>query len=108
MGDEQGGDADLGLNPTDLVAQLRAHLGVERRERLVEQQDLRLDRERPGQRHALLLPAGELMRIAAALVRQMHELEQPVRHALALSLAIRRRRRPKATLSRAVRCGTEL
>ena len=37
VSDEQGGDADLGLNPTDLVAQLGAHLGVERRERLVQQ-----------------------------------------------------------------------
>jgi hypothetical protein len=34
----------------------------------------------PRQRHALLLPAGELVRVAVALVGEMHELEQPVRH----------------------------
>jgi hypothetical protein len=37
--------------------------GIERRSRLVEQHDARLDRERPGNRHALLLAAGQLPRI---------------------------------------------
>ena len=39
-------------------------LGVERRERLVEQQHRGLDRQCPGQRHALLLAARELVRVA--------------------------------------------
>ena len=47
------------------AAQLLAHLGVERAERLVEQQHARLDRQRAGERHALALAAGELRRIAA-------------------------------------------
>ena len=41
-------------------AQLLAHAGVERAERLVEQQHVRLDGERAGERHALALAAGEL------------------------------------------------
>ena len=43
-----------------------ADLGVEGREGLVEQEDLRLDRQRAGQRHALLLAARELARVAVA------------------------------------------
>ena len=64
VGDEQGGDADLGLDPADLVAQRGAHLGVERAERLVEQQHLGLHGQRPGERDTLLLAAGELVRVA--------------------------------------------
>ena len=78
VGDEQGGDADLELDAPDLVAQLGADLGVQRRERLVEQEDLRLDRERPGERHPLLLAARELVRVAAGLVAEADQLEEPV------------------------------
>jgi len=38
-------------------AQLLAHACIQRAERLVQQQDARLDRQRPRQRHALPLPA---------------------------------------------------
>ena len=48
-----------------------AQLGVEIGQRLVEQQQLRLDHERAGQREALLLAAGELGRLA---VGEMIEL----------------------------------
>ncbi len=78
MGHEQGGDADLGLDPADLVAQIGPHLGIERRERLVQEQHLRLDRQRPRQRHPLLLSAGQLMRIAAALLAEMDQRQVPI------------------------------
>ena len=55
VGDEQRRDADLQLHSPDLVPQPRADLGVERGERLVEQQHLGVDRQRAGKRHALLL-----------------------------------------------------
>ena len=42
------------------LAHLQPQLGVEIRQRLVEQQHLRLDRQRAGDRDALLLAAGEL------------------------------------------------
>jgi hypothetical protein len=64
--DEDGGDAEFALDRADLVAQRHAHLGVERRQRLVEQQQLGLGRQRAGQRHALLLAAGQLVGIAVA------------------------------------------
>ena len=38
--------------------------GVERGQRLVQQQRARAEDERAGERHALLLPAGELRRQA--------------------------------------------
>ena len=51
------------------LAQLRADARVERAERLVEQQHLRLDGERAGERHALPLAARELRRVAVARSR---------------------------------------
>ena len=41
-------------------AQLLAHARVERAERLVEEEHLRLDRERAGEGHPLALAAREL------------------------------------------------
>ena len=68
--------------------------GVERRERLVEQDDLGLDGQRPGQGDPLLLPARELMRVAPAVPGQPHQLEQLVDPAAAVRArgADRRRR----------------
>ena len=54
------------LQGAQLLAELLAQLGVEIGERLVEKEHLRLDDERAGERHALLLAAGELARVAAA------------------------------------------
>ena len=61
VGDENGGDAELLLQRANVLAQARADLRVERRQRLVEQQDLRARRERAGERDALLLAAGKLV-----------------------------------------------
>ena len=69
-------DPELELDAADLLAQLDAHLRVERRERLVEQQHPRLDRERARERDALLHAARELVRIAVAGVAEADELEQ--------------------------------
>ncbi len=48
------------LDGAQLGAHVLAQLEVERRQRLVEQHHLRLDRKRAGDRDALLLAAGEL------------------------------------------------
>src|SRR5204862_8106909 len=50
------------LQPPDLAAQGGPHLRIERRQRLVEQQQRRLRPQRPRQRHALLLSARQLRR----------------------------------------------
>jgi len=46
MGDEQGRVPEPGVQLAQPLAQLLADLGIERAERLVEQQYLRLDRQR--------------------------------------------------------------
>ena len=76
MGHVDRGDPELALDRPDLLAQGDPDLGVEGRQRLVEEQDLRLDRERPGERDALLLAARQLARVAVALVGQVDQLEQ--------------------------------
>ena len=51
-------------------------LGIEGAERLVEQQHFRLDGERPGQRDALPLAAGQLRRTTVGHEIELDELEQ--------------------------------
>ena len=77
MGDENRGHLDLGVQVAQPAAQLLAHLGIERAERLVEQQHARLDRQRPRERDALTLPAGQLRRIAVRKPSKLNEIEQP-------------------------------
>src|SRR5581483_6715920 len=74
--DEDRGVAGAIVQRAEPAPQILAHLRIERAERLVEQQHARLDRERARERNALLLPAGELVRIALLQSRQLHELEQ--------------------------------
>ena len=76
VGDHDGGHAQALLQGAHLVAQPDPDLGVERRERLVEQQQLRGSRERAGQSDALLLAARELDRVFLALLGQADEREQ--------------------------------
>ena len=78
VGDEDGRHVDLVVQPPQPRAQLGADLGVERAERLVEQQHARLDRQRAGERHALALAAGELRRVARRGSRQADEPQQLV------------------------------
>ena len=66
MGDMNEGGADALLHGLELVLHLAPELEVEGAERLVEQQHGRLDDQGAGQRHALPLAAGELMRPLAA------------------------------------------
>ena len=61
------------VQPPQPAAQLLPHLRVQRPERLVEQQHLRLDREGPGERDALALPAGELGGPALGQHVELHE-----------------------------------
>jgi hypothetical protein len=68
-------DADLLLQIDQLDLHLLAQLGVERGQRLVEQQHCRMRDQRPADRHPLLLAAGKLVRIAFAEAGQAHILE---------------------------------
>src|SRR5207244_1202020 len=65
----------------DLQPHLGAQLGVQVRQRLVEEQHRGREDEGPGQRHPLLLAAGELGRAALGQRAHLHEVERPP-HAL--------------------------
>ena len=69
--------AELALELRDLGAHLDAQLGVEVRERLVHQEHLRLADDRAAHRDALPLAAGELLRLAGEVRRQVEELRRP-------------------------------
>ena len=64
VGDVDGGEVELALQPLELGAHAVAQLGVEIGERLVEQQELRLHHQRARERQPLLLAAGELGGVA--------------------------------------------
>ena len=60
VGDEDRGQAEPALQAAHLELHGLAQLAVERAERLVEQQQPRVEDDGAGQRHALLLAAREL------------------------------------------------
>jgi hypothetical protein len=62
MGDIDRRQAEPLLDLPDLLAHMAAQLGIEVRQRLVEQQHLRLQHQRARHRHALLLAARQLGR----------------------------------------------
>jgi hypothetical protein len=65
VGHEHRRDAELPLDGLELAAHVLAQIGIERGERLVEQQHVRLDHDGARQRDTLLLTARELRRQAA-------------------------------------------
>ena len=75
MGHEDEGDAGLVLQLLQLDLHFLAQLVVERRQRLVEEQHLRLRRQRPRQRDALLLTAGNLARLPLGEFLHPHQLQ---------------------------------
>ena len=77
--DEDGRDAELLLDLADRAPQFLADLGVERAERLVEQQHLGPVGERARDRDALLLAARELGRQALVHALERDELQQLLR-----------------------------
>src|SRR5208283_1186123 len=76
MRDDDESGVELALNLLELELRLLAQFSVEGAERLVEQQELRPRRQRPGERHALLLAARDLVDAARAKVRQLNDVEK--------------------------------
>ena len=64
VGDEQVGQAELLLEVVEQVQHLALDRHVEGGDRLVADDELRVERERPGDPDALALAAGELVRVA--------------------------------------------
>jgi hypothetical protein len=71
-------DAHLGLDALELELHLPPQLEVERAQRLVEQQHARAVDDRPRERDALLLPAGELRRLAPGEMAELDQVERLV------------------------------
>src|SRR2546428_997213 len=81
VGDVEGRDPEVLLDPADLAAKTEPDLRVERRERLVEQEDLTAAGERAGERGPLLPPPRELGRGTApstTRARPRDRLRDPV------------------------------
>src|SRR5207247_6665849 len=76
VGDQDGGEPELALQPLDLDLHVQAESLVERAERLVEQQHGGLDGERAGHGDALLLASGELAREAITELGEANDLEE--------------------------------
>ncbi|MNI58431.1 hypothetical protein D3C73_1135430 [compost metagenome] len=76
MGDEDHRAAILLPQPQQFVLHQVAGVDVQRRERLVHQDHLRLDDQRLRHLHALALAAGQLVRVAVLEARQA-DLGQP-------------------------------
>ena len=76
--DQHGGGAGLHEDALQLLAHEQRHLVVERRERLVEEQDFRLDHQRPHDRDQLLLAARHLVGIAVEVDLDAEMRDQPL------------------------------
>ena len=77
VGDEQVGEAQLALQVAQQADDLRLHGDVERRDRLVADDELRLQAQRAGDADALPLAARELVRVAVQVVgAQAHRPQQ--------------------------------
>ena len=78
MGDIEEGDADLVVDQVELDEHLLPELEVERRQRLVEEQDIGLVDQGAGHGHPLLLAARELVGLLRGLAGHADELEHAV------------------------------
>ena len=76
MGDDHERDAQLALDGFQLDLHLLAEFEVQGAQRLVEQQYPGAPDQRPGQRHPLLLAAGQLCGLAAGLISQADHLQR--------------------------------
>ena len=75
VGDDDEGEAELLLQVHQFELRFLAQLLVERAERLVEQQHLRPLGDRAGERHALALAAGKLVRLALGELLELDQLQ---------------------------------
>jgi len=67
MRDEQGGEPARALQVEDQAEHLRPHRPVERGNRLVPEDQCRIERQRPGDADTLALATGELGRIGPGI-----------------------------------------
>ena len=78
VGDENRRQGEVAEELVQLDAHLRLRVGVERRKRLVEEEDAGVVGERPGERDPLALAAGQLADARTPEVGDLEPLEQVV------------------------------
>jgi hypothetical protein len=105
VGDVDGGDAEAAVQLADRGAHLDAQLGVEVRQRLVHQEDLRLAHDRAPEGDALALAAGELARPALEQVVDLQQLRGLADAPLDVGLGVLRSRRPNDMFWCTFMCG---
>ena len=106
VGDVDHGVGEPLVEPLDLDAQLGAQLGVEVGERLVEEEDVDVAHQRPADRDALALAAGQLGRLALRAAARSGGSRRRARRGVAISsLGTRATRRPKVRFPSTVICG---
>jgi hypothetical protein len=80
MGDVDERDPDLLLKGLELDLQCLSQLGIEGPQGLVEQEDGRIQHQRPRERHTLLLPTRELVRLALLEALEPHQGQRLADH----------------------------
>ena len=88
VGDKDEGDPRLLLNLLQLHLHVLAQLQVQGPQGLVQQQDLGLVGQSPGDGHPLLLSPGELPHPSVGEARQVHHGEHPLHRLLHFPLAL--------------------
>ncbi len=86
VGDVGDGQVELALQVPNILAHAAAQLGVQVRQRLVEQQHLRLQHQGAGDRHALLLATRELRGQAVVVALEADQCHLLARHLLRFGL----------------------
>ena len=86
--DVDRGGPHLLVHALDLDAHLHAELGVQVRQRLVEQEDLGIAHDRPAHRDALALAAGERLGLAVEKLGNVEDARRLVDPSLDLGLGI--------------------
>ena len=98
MGHKNKGNTCFSLKPLQLKLHLLTQLEIQRTQRLVEQQNLGLWRQRPRKRNALLLPARDLPGLAVRHLSHFDELHHLFDCRLNLSLRPAKHFKPKANI----------
>ena len=74
VGHVQGGDTQLTLQGSDLSTGLHTELGVEVRQRLIHEEDLRLTHDGAAHGHTLTLTTGQSLRLTIEVLGQVEDL----------------------------------
>ncbi|OQA30029.1 MAG: hypothetical protein BWY57_03102 [Betaproteobacteria bacterium ADurb.Bin341] len=84
MGNVDAGQTALFAKTADFQTHIPAQFCIQVGQRFIQQQAPRLDCERSGQSHTLLLAPGKRIGLAVCQILNLHPLKRPVNRRLAL------------------------